>query len=157
MKSRLFLICFLIYGFVAFTQELSDEEKKLYKMIMDYRKAMQLPVIPLSKSLTQVAQIHVKDLADNKPDLGNHCNTHSWSDKGKWSACCYTPDHAQSNCMWGKPRELTSYKGDGFEIACGSNACCSTFVMTAHYALDSWKKKRGTQCSGHQSGRLEKF
>ena len=45
--------------------------------------------------------------------------------------------------MWNKPRELTDYKGNGFEISCGSNDCCSDFVMTADYALQSWKKSHG--------------
>jgi uncharacterized protein YkwD len=42
-----------------------------------------------------------------------------------------------------KPSELTSYKGYGYEIACGSNVCCSDYVMTAEYALDSWKSSPG--------------
>lgn len=74
----------------------------------------------------------------NKPDVEG-CNAHSWSANGKWSACCYTPDHAQAQCMWSKPRELTSYLGNGYEIACGSNICCSSFIMTAEYAINSWK------------------
>jgi uncharacterized protein YkwD len=45
--------------------------------------------------------------------------------------------------MWSKPRELTSYKGNGYEIACGSNECCSDFIMTAAYALQAWKKSTG--------------
>lgn len=120
--------------------KLSAEELKLYNLVMTYRKANQLPEIALSVSLTYVAQEHCKDLYTNKPDLKNNCNTHSWSDKGTWSSCCYTPDHKQSNCMWSKPREMTAYKADGFEIACGSSeAIYNTFVMTPEYALDSWK------------------
>jgi hypothetical protein len=45
---------------------------------------------------------------------------HSWSDAGTWSPCCYTDDHAESQCMWDKPRELTDYPGDGFEISYGA-------------------------------------
>ena len=26
---------------------------------------------------------------------------------------------------------------------CGSNGCCSDFIMTANYALESWKKSSG--------------
>ena len=109
---------------------------------MEYRYSKGLSKIPFSKSLTFVAQTHVKDLANNKPDLGD-CNAHSWSNKGKWTPCCYTSDHARAKCMWDKPSELTSYKGSGYEIACGDNACCSEFIMTADYALKSWKKSSG--------------
>jgi len=119
--------------------KLSAEELKLYELIMAYRKANRLPVIPLSVSLTYVAQQHCKDLATNHPDK-NNCNAHSWSDKGSWSSCCYTPDHKQAKCMWNKPRELTNYKSDGFEIACGSSEpVYKDYVMTAAYALESWK------------------
>lgn len=122
---------------------LTDEETKLYNLIMEYRKEKGLPSIPLSKSLTFVAQTHVKDLQNNKPDQGE-CNAHSWSSKGKWTSCCYTPDHKNAECMWNKPRELTSYTGNGFEIACGSSdSRYSSFVMTAEYALQSWKKSQG--------------
>lgn len=127
---------------ILHSQVLTDEEKILYDLIMQYRKNNRLPEIPLSTSLTYVAQTHVKDLAINRPDIGN-CNAHSWSSNGTWSSCCYTPDHAQAECMWKKPQELTKYKGNGFEIACGSNGCCSNFVMSANYALQSWKSSPG--------------
>lgn len=119
----------------------SADEMELYDLIMEYRKSQGLQVIPLSNSLTIVAQTHAKDLADNKPDLDKKCNAHSWSNTGSWSACCYTPDHAQSSCMWNKPKELTSYTGDGFEIAVGSSdPKYEAFVMTPQYAIEAWKK-----------------
>jgi uncharacterized protein YkwD len=118
----------------------SQEEIKLYSLIMEYRKQHNLPNIPLSKSLTYVAHQHCLDLVTNKPDLKPGCNAHSWSDKGKWTSCCYTPDHKQAQCMWNKPRELTNYKDNGFEIACGSSESqYDGFVMTAEYALKGWK------------------
>lgn len=141
MNYFLPLLFFFFYA-NSFTQVLTIEEQKLYDLIMAYRHEKGLPKIPLSASLTTVAQTHVKDLVNNKPDLGD-CNSHSWSASGSWTACCYTPDHAQASCMWNKPRELTSYKGNGYEIACGSNGCCSDFVMTAEYALNAWKKSSG--------------
>ena len=95
----------------------SAEEKKLYHTINEYRKTHKLPAIPLSRSLTYVAQQHVHDLAANHPDK-QPCNPHSWSDKGAWKGCCYTEDHANASCMWKKPSELTSYKSNGYEIAC---------------------------------------
>lgn len=130
MKHFLHFILFFITT-VVFGQNLSQEEKKLYDLIMTYRKTKGLPVIPLSSSLTFVAQTHAKNLADNQPDKGN-CNMHSWSKKGKWQACCYTDDHAKAECMWNKPRELTSYKGNGYEIAASASG--------AEEALLLWKK-----------------
>lgn len=138
-KINVITISLIFNSIISYSQILTDEERKLYNIIMQYRKEKGLSQIPLSFSLTHVAQTHVKDLVNNKPDVGN-CNTHSWSSNGPWSACCYTSDHAQSELMWSKPRELTTYNGNGYEIACGSNGCCSDFIMTADYALASWKK-----------------
>lgn len=110
------LVLFLVITSTSYSQSLSDEETKLYDLIMEYRKANGLPNISISTSLTNVAQTHVKDLQNNHPE-NEPCNMHSRSANGKWTPCCYTPDHAQAQCMWNKPRELTSYNGNGFEIA----------------------------------------
>jgi uncharacterized protein YkwD len=119
---------------------ISAEEVKLYDLIMAYRESKNLSPIPLSKSLTYVARTHCHDLAIYKPDNGNGCNAHSWSEKGSWTGCCYTPDHKEANCMWNKPRELTRYEGNGYEIACGdSDPTYSRFVMSADYALSAWQ------------------
>jgi uncharacterized protein YkwD len=142
LKRSSITLCLIFISIISNSQVLTKEEKKLYDMIMQYRQELGLPIIPLSTSLTYVAQTHAKDLVNNKPDIGG-CNSHSWSSNGPWTACCYTPDHAQAKFMWSKPRELTTYQGNGFEIACGSNECCSDFIMTANYALDSWKKSTG--------------
>ena len=142
LKNSVITFGLMLLSMVSFSQKLTNEEKLLYDIIMKYRNEQGLPSISLSASLTIVAQTHVKDLADNKPDLGN-CNAHSWSSSGSWTSCCYTPDHAQAKFMWSKPRELTSYQGKGYEIACGSNDCCSDFIMTSNYALESWKKSAG--------------
>ncbi|OFX42223.1 MAG: hypothetical protein A2046_03925 [Bacteroidetes bacterium GWA2_30_7] len=123
---------------------LSKDEKKLYDLIMEYRKEHKLPAIPISKSLTYVAQVHCKDLFDNKPDKKTSCNAHSWSDKGSWTACCYTSDHKRASCMWNKPRELTNYKGNGYEIAFGSSDDYFEDYSTApEVALNGWKKSTG--------------
>jgi len=124
--------------------KLSTEEEKLYNGIMAYRQENNLPKIPLSKSLTFVAQSHCHDLFNNKPDVTEECNAHSWSDKGAWTSCCYTKDHKQASCMWNKPGELTPYKHTGFEIACGQNDNrLGDFVMTADFALKSWQGSSG--------------
>lgn len=143
MKTIILVITLSFFALTINAQELSSEEQKLYDLMMAYRKKKGLPEIPVSPSLTIVAQTHVRDLCENRPDQGD-CNSHSWSDKGQWSPCCYTPDHAQAECMWNKPRELTSYQGYGFEIACGSSdPLYASFVMTAEYALESWKGSPG--------------
>jgi uncharacterized protein YkwD len=118
---------------------LSTEEEKLYKLIMSYRKGKKLPMIPFSAKLTQVAQAHVRDLADNFDyDNKRGCNPHSWSKNGTWTACCYTPDHKQKECMWNKPKEIAGYTGSGYEIAYYSSAGAN-----AEEGLEGWKKSAG--------------
>lgn len=114
-------------------QVLGPEEQRLFDLINRYRKENGLPAIPHAPSLTMVAQFHVRDLHFNQPNGGN-CNLHSWSSSDKWSACCYTSDHSQAKCMWSKPKELTSYTGHGYEIACMSGDSVDAFT-----ALDIWK------------------
>lgn len=114
---------------------ISAEEKKLYDLIMDYRKSKKLKPIPLSSKLSQVAQTHARDLAQNYTfNPGNKCNPHSWSKNGSWSACCYTNDHKEAECMWSKPREIAGYKGNGYEIA-----YYSSNGATAQGGLEGWK------------------
>lgn len=110
-----------------------SEDIQLIDEINNYRIENGLSKIPVSASLNMVAQAHVKDLVENKPDQGN-CNMHSWSDKGSWKACCYTDDAPNPGCMWDKPREITSYKGNGYEIA----ASASKDINIA-LAIDLWK------------------
>lgn len=115
---------------------LTSEEKKLYDLMMDYRKSKGLPPIGISGKLTQVAQAHARDLADNYDfDPKARCNPHSWSKKGKWSPCCYTSDHKQAKCMWDKPAEIAGYESPGYEIAYYSSAGAS-----ATEGLEGWKK-----------------
>ena len=129
--------------FSADAVSISEEEKKMYKLLMAYRVENNLPEIPLSKSLTFVAQQHCKDLYHNQPDKPKECNAHSWSANGAWTACCYTSDHKQASGMWKKPAELTQYTGNGFEIACGSSKVNGDYNMTAEYAVESWKESSG--------------
>ena len=93
---------------------LSASERELYGRLMEHRKAHGLPPIPISKSLSFVAKLHVFDLERNGPV--NSTNYHSWSPQGPWRAVHYTPDHRHARLMWGKPRELTRYRGNGYEI-----------------------------------------
>lgn len=88
----------------------------LIDLVNAYRGEHGLPAIPASSSLCTVGQTHVEDLKTNAPHTQpGGCNLHSWSDAGTWTPCCYTPDHAQAQCMWNKPRELTVYPGNGYE------------------------------------------
>ena len=62
-KHYLITLLFLFNYFLSFSQVLSGEERKLYNNIMEYRRANGLPTIPLSASLTYVAQMHCKDFS----------------------------------------------------------------------------------------------
>lgn len=95
---------------------ISQDELKLYNLINKYREKHKLPEIPLSKKLCYVAKLHVSDLYLHRPDTAE-CNLHSWSDKGVWAECCYGPDIYNNTCMTSKPREMTTYPGNGYEIA----------------------------------------
>jgi uncharacterized protein YkwD len=142
MKTSALFLLFFFFSLLGFAQnvELSQEERKLYNQIMEYRKQNGLPVIPLSKALTIVAKSHVEDLGVTKARGDANCNMHSWGEDSKWTSCCYTNDHAQASCMWNKPKELTSYQGAGYEIAHGGTG---SFIATAESALNGWKKSPG--------------
>jgi len=121
----------------------TSEELKLYNLINEYRKKNKLSKIEISKSLNYVAKLHCKDLDENKPDK-SPCNAHSWSDKGDWKGCCFTPDFKEAVCMWSKPAELTNYKGYGYEIAFGSSdVAYSNYAATAETAMNAWKSSPG--------------
>jgi hypothetical protein len=99
---------------------MSPSEMTLYTMINEYRERFDLPPIPVSRSLCFVASTHVKDLYINHPDKGA-CNSHSWSDKGPWKPFCYPKDENKKNSVWDKPKEITPYKGKGYEIVYWEN------------------------------------
>lgn len=133
------IIC--MFSLPVFGQEicLSEEEKKLYDLMMQYRKSKKLKAIPLSAKLTKTAQAHVRDLAENYVfEESNTCNPHSWSDKGEWTSCCYTSDHKEAKCMWDKPMEIAGYPSSGYEIAYFSSAGAN-----AVEGLEGWKKSPG--------------
>jgi uncharacterized protein YkwD len=121
---------------------LSASEQALYQLITEYRKSKGLKQVKLSKSLSYVAKMHAIDQT-NSYKHGKRCNLHSWSDNGNWTACCYTPDHKQAACMWNKPRELTNYKGDGYEIAFWSTYQYATPYDFAMDILKGWKSSPG--------------
>ena len=128
-KHYLITLLFLFNYFLSFSQVLSGEERKLYNNIMEYRRANGLPTIPLSASLTYVAQMHCKDLVENIGYL-----THAWSN------CPYNAGDSETYpCMWEKPSELTKYKGYGYECAHGGSG---GYIATAESSLNSWKSSK---------------
>jgi uncharacterized protein YkwD len=116
---------------------LTAEEAELARLANAYRQQQGLPAVPVSFSLSSVAQWHVWDLAANDP-VGGSCNLHSWSNARPqtWQAVCYTSDHAQAAQMWSKPRQVTAnaYAGDGYEIAAGGSG-----TITPELALALWQ------------------
>ena len=151
-----FLLLFCLVSFVAFSSFaqqpptarqnpetcFTQTEKELFRLINEYRSQKGLPEVKLSVSLCYVARTHAQDQTENFKN-GGRCNMHSWSDNGKWSSCCYTPDHKKSQCMWDKPRELTNYEGDGFEISYWSTYQFETPEAQAKDILNGWKKSPG--------------
>ena len=121
---------------------ISATEAELFRLINEYRKQKGLPEVKLSASLSYVARVHAMDQTENFKE-GKRCNMHSWSDKGSWSSCCYTPDHKKSKCMWDKPRELTNYQGDGYEISYWSTFNYPSPEAFAKDILAGWKKSQG--------------
>nr|WP_314609806.1 CAP domain-containing protein [uncultured Lachnoanaerobaculum sp.] len=121
----------------------SEKEAKLYYIINAYRESKGLQKLSFSKSLTIVARTHVSDSNTYTPEnqrdsRGMQGNLHSWSNHGSWTPVVYTSDHEYAANMWSKPRELTSYTGNGYEISSwyGSN-------ITPEDALDLWKNSSG--------------
>jgi len=104
-------------------------------MVNAQRAQAGLPPVPFSRSLTRVAELHVRDLQAHRPS--GSCNMHSWSAAGPWTPCCYTGDHAQARCMWSKPAEITGgkYRGHGFEISSWGSG-----RVTPEVALDGWRR-----------------
>lgn len=124
-----------IVGTGSVTGTPTDDEMDLIKLINNYRQQNGLPRVAISRSMMLVAQSHVKDLVENGPYTGT-CNLHSWSNKGSWSAVCYTGDPSNYNAMWNKPREITkgAYTGNGFEIAYRTST-----TATPSLAMNAWK------------------
>ncbi|MFD2706969.1 CAP and S-layer homology domain-containing protein [Salibacterium lacus] len=124
-------------------EQLSSKEAELARLINDYRTSSGLDPMPVSKSLTKVARTHVEDSnqyvpEDGTDDRGMECNLHSWSDNGSWSPVCYTGDHKYSERMWEKPKELTEYTGNGFEIS-----YMNTLGPKPAQTLEAWKNSPG--------------
>jgi hypothetical protein len=96
------------------------DTEEFARLINEYRVENGKASVPVTVSLTEVAQLHAFDLFTYEPHLsGSGCNTHSWSANGPWTPMCYTPDHTEAANMWNKPSEITNnvYTGNGYELA----------------------------------------
>lgn len=121
---------------------LTEKEAKLYYMINAYRESLGLPKLSFSKSLTEVARAHVRDSNTYTPEnqvdsRGIKGNLHSWSANGSWTPVVYTSDHHYMYDMWSKPREITNYTGNGYEISASGRR------ISPETALDLWKDSSG--------------
>ena len=121
----------------------SEKEAKLYYIINAYRESKGLQKLSFSKSLTIVARTHVSDSNTYTPEnqrdsRGMQGNLHSWSNHGSWTPVVYTSDHEYAANMWSKPRELTYYTGNGYEISSWYSG-----NITPEDALDLWKNSSG--------------
>ena len=121
----------------------SEKEAKLYYIINAYRESKGLQKLSFSKSLTIVARTHVSDSNTYTPEKqrdsrGMQGNLHSWSNHGSWTPVVYTSDHEYAANMWSKPRELTSYTGNGYEISSWNSG-----NITPEDALDLWENSSG--------------
>ncbi|MFK5856117.1 MAG: SPOR domain-containing protein [Bacteroidota bacterium] len=94
---------------------IENSEANLFTMINQLRVDYGKPELQLSSSLCFVAEMHVNDLQNNRPDT-SICNLSSWSNKGEWTSCCYTKYAHKPDCMWDKPKELTPYPYRGYEL-----------------------------------------
>jgi hypothetical protein len=127
---------------------LTEQERSLADAIDRYRASRGLTPIRRSFSLTRVAKTHVGDLQRHPPQLP--CSMHSWSADGDWTPVCYTPDNAQAAMMWSKPREISRYPGDGYEIALSWSGIEK---LPAERLLDVWRASPDHDAIISQSGR----
>ncbi|MCD4730866.1 MAG: SPOR domain-containing protein [Bacteroidales bacterium] len=130
---------------------ITEDESKLYSLVNEYRKAMNLSAIPLSKSLCYVAKAHLDDLIQNKPDTST-CSFHSWSNKGKWTSCCYQKEKNDQKCMQLKPQELTNYPGKAYEIVYWESK-----DATPDFAFNQWREIIASRSMLINSKEWEKF
>lgn len=119
MQRILAIIVLIFSTFHAHTQMpdicLTKDEYRLFSLINVYRVKKGLAVIPVSTSLSYVAKIHARDLYLNNPDT-SFCSLNSWSNKGPWTDCCHSKYTPNPLCIVNKPKELTTYSGEGHEL-----------------------------------------
>lgn len=124
VRSELAIALLILFAFsflVSAQNKVPDEfcislqEKQLFDKVNTLLDEYDKKPVKLSSSLSYVAKLHVNDLQENRPDT-SICNLSSWSDKGDWTACCYNSYVPDQECMWKKPKELTTYPYRGYEL-----------------------------------------
>lgn len=111
----------------CFGDDVNQTEQELYRIVNEYRGEHNLPPIPLSESLSIVANRHLLDITLNIKSL-----THGWSN------CPYNiKDNNTWNCVFESPKRLkVDYSGKGFENLYRTSRGSATPVS----ALEAWKK-----------------
>ena len=149
------LILDLIHSFPLDFQSLG-KCNDLEALVNNERRNAGLRPLHCDANMRWVAYKHLDDADEGaKQNLawGDECNLHSWLVK---SPCCYTSDHENAECMWGKPyvscirpqmysqtngniQELSGWDDrTGFEISAWfSNK------MSATQAINQWKGSSG--------------
>jgi uncharacterized protein YkwD len=107
--------------------DLSAQEKDLYKIVNDYRAKNNLPRVALSNPLSIVANRHLLDLINNIKAL-----SHGWSN------CPYDiKNQGTWNCLFEAPKRLNvGYSGNGYENLYRNLSGAATPAL----ALEAWKK-----------------
>lgn len=135
---------------------ISSSELELFNKINAYRSERGLPGLTLSRSLSYIAYLHTRDLMINRPDTVKGCNMHSWSSKGNWTPFCFPKEQTKKKSIWDKPREITKYPGQAFELIYHTNegnasiddaislwhslaASQSILLNTGRYLKNKWK------------------
>lgn len=132
---------------------LTAEEFRLYSLINNHRRSLSLPALPLSATLTTVAQSHAFDSHTNSPSNGV-CNLHSWSNRcADWTGVCYTGGPGSAQAMWRKPREFNSgFAQDGYEISAWFSA-----GQNAALAMGQWLRSPSHEAILSQRGQWGPF
>lgn len=107
--------------------EISQQERELFQIINEYRAKNNLPKIPISDSLSIVANRHLLDLIRNIKSL-----THGWSN------CPYDIKNKSTwICVFESPKRLNvDYSGNGYENLYRNLDGKATPAL----ALEAWKK-----------------
>jgi len=107
--------------------EISAQEKELFRIVNEYRAQNGLAQIPLSEPLSIVANRHLLDLTINIKSI-----SHGWSN------CPYDISNQSSwKCVFESPKRLNvNYAGSGYENLYRKNGGAATPAL----ALEAWKK-----------------
>ena len=111
------------------TYFIERNEIQLSEAINKFRVKKGLGELQLSPSLSYVAKTHLNDIRLHSKDQ-HGCNLNSWSDKGKWTSCCFNSKQKDLELMTTKPEEITGFRGKGYEIVIMAKKGVSTKNLT---------------------------